>query len=320
MNPSLKKILVHQRDILSFVGKKIPYRLIMQMQWSMIKALRFLSLTNIEYHYRISKQRIINDYLAEKYGAMVPQTLTYRDVEGFEESCPIWVFWWQGWDDQLPSLVELCRRQLKKVAGKHKVIWLDKNNTFEYVTLPATVREAFDRGDFTITHLSDIVRTALLSTHGGLWLDSTMLSLADPVKAVTKTPMWGTIKMHPQTRGEISDYRWGTFCLFSYPDNSVMKFFYDALCQYISDGHRKFLDYLLIDFFMELLYRRNTEFKKLVDTLPYSHENLHLLEERLPLPPYMPDFQSTTLFKLNRRYVPGKEDSVYHRLLKMFSD
>lgn len=317
MNPSLKKILVHQRDILSFVGKKIPYRLIMQMQWSMIKALRFLSLTNIEYHYRISKQRIINDYLAEKYGAMVPQTLTYRDVEGFEESCPIWVFWWQGWDDQLPSLVELCRRQLKKVAGKHKVIWLDKNNTFEYVTLPATVREAFDRGDFTITHLSDIVRTALLSTHGG----STMLSLADPVKAVTKTPMWGTIKMHPQTRGEISDYRWGTFCLFSYPDNSVMKFFYDALCQYISDGHRKFLDYLLIDFFMELLYRRNTEFKKLVDTLPYSHENLHLLEERLPLPPpYMPDFQSTTLFKLNRRYVPGKEDSVYHRLLKMFSD
>lgn len=117
---------MHQRDILGFVGKKIPYRLIMQMQWSMIKALRFLSLPNIEYHYRISKQRIINDYLAEKYGAMVPQTLTYRDVEGFEESCPIWVFWWQGWDHQLPSLVELCRRQLKKVAGKHKVILLDK--------------------------------------------------------------------------------------------------------------------------------------------------------------------------------------------------
>lgn len=321
MNPSLKKILVHQRDILGFVGKQIPCHLIMQMQWSMIKALRFLSLSSIEYHYRISKQRIINDYLAEKYGAMVPQTLTYSDVEGFEESCPIWVFWWQGWDDQLPSLVELCRRQLKKVAGKHKIILLDKNNTFEYVTLPSTVREAFDRGDFTITHLSDIVRTALLSTHGGLWLDSTMLSLADPVKAVTKTPMWGTIKMHPQTRGEISDYRWGTFCLFSYPDNSVMKFFYDALCQYISDGHRKFLDYLLIDFFMELLYSRNTEFKKLVDTLPYSHENLHLLEERLPLPPpYMPDFKDTTLFKLNRRYVPGQEDSVYHRLLKMFSD
>ena len=318
MKPSLKKILVYQRDILRFVGKNIPYKLILRMQWSVIKAMRFISLPRIEYSCRVGKQRILNDYLAERYGDMVPQTLSFRNVEGFEDTCPIWVFWWQGWDGPLPPVVDMCRNQLKKVAGQHEIIWLDKHNTFDYVTLPAAVREAFDRGDFTITHLSDIVRTALLATHGGLWLDSTMLTLTDPVRAVTKTPMWGTIKIHPLTEGEISDYRWGTFCLFSYPDNNVMKFFYDAMCRYISDGHRMFLDYLLIDFFMELLYRRNQEFRHIVDTLPYSHENLHLLEECLPLPPpYMPDFQQTTIFKLNRRFVPGAEETVYHRLLKM---
>ena len=83
MNPSLKKILVYQRDILRFVGKNIPYKLILRMQWSVIKAMRFISLPRIEYSCRVGKQRILNDYLAERYGAMEPQTLSFRNVAGF---------------------------------------------------------------------------------------------------------------------------------------------------------------------------------------------------------------------------------------------
>lgn len=313
--------MIHQRDILRLVGRKIPFKLIVQMQWSMIKALRYLMLPKIEMSYRLDKQRIINAYLDKRYAHMVPGTLTYSHVTDFEDTCPIWVLWWQGWQTELPPVVEMCRRQLVNVAGNHKIVWLDKDNVSDYVHLPQPVLESFGRGDITITHLSDIIRTGLLAAYGGLYMDATMLALENPVTAVTKTPLWGTIKLHPLTQGEISGYRWSGFCLFSYPDSSVMKFIYDGLCQYHADGHRQILDYLLIDFFMDLLYRRNEEFRHIVDTLPYSHQNLYILAESLSLPPTrMPDFQHTTMFKLNRRFIPGTEPSVYDSLSKMLEN
>lgn len=38
-----------------------------------------------------------------------------------------------------------------------------------------------------------------------------------------------------------------------------------------------FIDYLLIDYFLDMLYKENSQVKKLIDSSPYTNPNLHKL-------------------------------------------
>ncbi|MBQ9553448.1 hypothetical protein IJU97_00315 [bacterium] len=51
---------------------------------------------------------------------------------------------------------------------------LDKDNYEKYVTLPAFIIKKVYEHKISITHLSDIIRMALLKQYGGIWVDATM--------------------------------------------------------------------------------------------------------------------------------------------------
>ena len=85
----------------------------------------------------------------------------------------IWVFWYQGIENA-PIIVKKCFDSLKRNFADKKVICLSKDNYMEYIKLPDYIISKFEENIISVTHFSDILRTALLVEYGGLWLDATV--------------------------------------------------------------------------------------------------------------------------------------------------
>ena len=97
----------------------------------------------------------------------------------------IWVCWFQG-EDQAPALVQKCIWNLKQFNQDEytiKIVTLD--NYKDFIDLPSYIEEKFKKGIISYTQLSDILRFTLLATHGGIWIDSTYLTLSSLPKYVT---------------------------------------------------------------------------------------------------------------------------------------
>lgn len=91
----------------------------------------------------------------------------------------IWQYWGQGVeDDKLPELVKKCFESVDKYKGEYRIIRLSDATLGEYLDLPDHIVEKYRTGVMGATHFSDVVRVALLSVYGGVWLDATILLTA----------------------------------------------------------------------------------------------------------------------------------------------
>ena len=98
----------------------------------------------------------------------------------------IWLLWFQGWENA-PELVKQVRQSWQHHNPCWKIMSLDQHNLKDYLSnypLPNTTDQA----------KSDIIRLDLLSTHGGVWADATMVCM-QPLdtwveQAVEPSGMW----------------------------------------------------------------------------------------------------------------------------------
>ena len=75
----------------------------------------------------------------------------------------------------MPDVAKACLNSIKMHADRHPVIVITEANHGDYVDLPDYIRTKVKQGKISLTHLSDILRMALLAKHGGIWIDSTVL-------------------------------------------------------------------------------------------------------------------------------------------------
>lgn len=246
------------------------------------------------------KKEYVLDWLFEKYGKLVPENFeTVTDIENEEK---IWVFWYQG-IDKMPEIIKMCYMSICKHSNGHKVILLSKDNIDDYVKLPDYIYEKLNKGIISFTHFSDILRINLLYNHGGVWMDSSLF-ITSPINTESYSNLFYSIKNKPLVDSTISDYRWAGFYLYSREQSPAFYFFKELFDAYWKENIF-LIDYLLIDYSFEMLYLKNEQFRKTVNTTPYSNPNLHLLVDVLNFP-YDANFfnqfkQETNIFKLTYR-------------------
>ena len=96
----------------------------------------------------------------------------------------IWILWMQGWNDETPWLVWEVRRSWEEFNRGWRVVALDASTLGAYVDMsPGSASAALGRmaepgSGVPLAAYSDLVRLALLSTHGGVWADATMLCMS----------------------------------------------------------------------------------------------------------------------------------------------
>ncbi len=110
-------------------------------------------------------------YLKNKYSYVIEK---HRTLKPGIVSNKIWWCWLQG-EEKAPELCKACLNSLRKNLPEHEIIVITDENYSDYVELPDYIIEKYKKGIITRTHFSDILRLQLLVTHGGTWIDSSVL-------------------------------------------------------------------------------------------------------------------------------------------------
>lgn len=266
--------------------------------------------------YLVYKHRFILGYLSRKYGFIVPSKFSDKPYQDADiRNLPIWFFWYQG---ELPKLVKLCYGSILRNSKGRPVHLLTKENMNDYIMFPKHISRLFNEGKMTVTHLSDLLRVSLLYKYGGTWIDATVYTTS--IDNSQMNPIFDSLKMHPLTNNHISDYRWATFYLFSYPRSEAMKCFRNVLYAYFRD-HDYIINYLLIDYTFVMLYEKNNEFKNIVDYKAYDGEHLYDLVTILNTPVkdvnLAKTLRSAVNSKLNRKVKIEDGSTVFNELMRM---
>lgn len=214
------------------------------------------------------KHKAILAYL-ERYAPKSFASGYYLDKKISEDS-PLWMFWYQGFKFT-PPLLKFVNRSIEVNKGKHKVILLDQDNLSQYVTLPDYVWEKVDKGIITLTHLSDLVRMALLSEYGGYWVDATVLFSA-PLPDYD-TPFYSIKGLKKNPRHVNGGNGWSAYFIGTGEKNAVAKYVLDLFLAYWKhESHM--IDYFLVDYSINLAYQRFPEFAEVIASNPTDNPHV----------------------------------------------
>lgn len=114
--------------------------------------------------------------LCERYRAITEERLALYDSMGLEHkrSGTVWFCWLQGMEDA-PLLVKACLNAVRTNMPDREVIVITKENYNSYVSLPDFIVGKWERGIMPPAMFADLLRLELLISHGGVWIDSTVL-------------------------------------------------------------------------------------------------------------------------------------------------
>ena len=212
---------------------------------------------------------------------------------------PVWVCWLQG-DEKMPELNRICVESIRENAGNHPVVFLSLPDIPGYLSVPPCIERAFSSGRIKPAIYTDYVRCALLSRYGGVWLDSTML-LTGPLGNEWFRAPFMSVRQEEGDNASVSRYRWATFCLGAVQGSPFFRKVESMFRAYFERKGRN-VDYLMIDYFFDLLYRKDAGMREMMDRVPVSNPALHELRSLLnePYDPVrMAAMEETTgLFKL----------------------
>ena len=241
----------------------------------------------------------IRRWMDEHYCDMVPAT--FPSLQEKSNNDPVWIFWYQG-ETAMSEIVKICYNSIVSNIHDRPVHLLTKDNIASHVTLPNYIYDRLNRGELSYTHFSDILRICLLFDKGGIWMDSTLL-ITDSI-SIPAPDYFHSIKIVTGSNTTISAYRWATFFLASTHGNPAFGTIQSIFLKYLQE-YNKMIDYLLIDYIFDLIYRKNDSFRRSVDTMPYTSPYLHQLLSEMNQPYDAEKFdrikQETTVFKLNHR-------------------
>lgn len=285
-----------------------------QLTWALARVLRVLGLAATcvpgKWGTRVIndlRHSIVRHYL---YRTMSDLIADYRRMspEPALETPPLaWVFWWQGFQ-ATPPLVSMCRQKAELNLPTFDLVEVSQANYLEWVTLGPHATNAFEKGKFSLTHFSDLVRFNLLKNHGGVWIDSTLLFLRPlgvPAALGTITTRRSTSS---PTHENVSLQRWASYLLGG-PRNLLAWQFINDFFERYWERHDQLINYHLVDYAIDIAYRENFGgFADALDLVPESNAEIHSLLPRLSEKVSDTEWQGileakTGIFKLSWRWL-----------------
>lgn len=229
--------------------------------------------------YKIKHNTIIK-FLDKKYVHVVHDNQKVEnELVQIRGKYPVWVCWWQG-EKFMPLIPKICLLTLKRNLREDQCLHvISKDNFSKYVQLPQYILQRLEAGYISITNFSDILRFALLTKYGGLWIDSTCLvtyplpNLSDSLFFTSKQQ-----KKHDDNRF-VSHYRWASY-LVGGRSLCIFKNMRDLFYEYVR-CEKYMLDYLLLDYLLLEIYVRCKNARTIIEQLPYDNYDILNLAQQL---------------------------------------
>lgn len=223
----------------------------------------------------IKPDSVMFNFLKAEFSDIAQMYREKKTDSAFKKVDKIWVFWYQGYDSA-PPLVKKCIDSIFRHAAGHEVVLLTKENIAQYVQFPPYIMEKLEKGCFSLTHFSDMLRMELLSTHGGLWLDATIFVSQDIPSEFFDAPYF-TIH-YTKSTSSITGGKWTGFCQSGCADSVVHSFCRDVFRAYWKK-YDVLADYFLIDYVTSFGYQSVPAIADLIDAVPLNNEGIKELDK-----------------------------------------
>ena len=251
------------------------------------------------------KDRCILGWLREKYSSVIKNhKQKIFTIEEKSDTPAIWSVWWQG-EQNAPELVRMCFAAINAHRGAHPFRIITRENFREYIALPEHITRKVQDGTITLTHLSDIIRFYLLAEYGGLWLDATILPVRDIPEEIFSYDYYVIRhEENPYSYGVNRD-RWISFLQAAKKGNPLCRFGYEFLAEYWKEQNM-LIDYMLIDYALELAYREFPEYRRFLDGVPENNPEVDslrpIMNEEWNSQKFAVLSESTDFFKLTYKH------------------
>lgn len=196
----------------------------------------------------------------------------------------VFVYWAQG-IEHAPAVVGRCHEALRRLHAEHEVVALDADAVSDYVELPDHVTASV--GD-DWTKLSDVLRVALVSRYGGVWLDATCLPRVNLPEALGPLLRSGFFAF------TVRRARPTSWFLASEPGGYIASMLREAGYEYWRHYDRP-IDYYLFHHIFEGLFHVDRRFRELWEAAPKVPRAAAIAFRRAMYAPYEPERYQTLL-------------------------
>ena len=216
-------------------------------------------------------------YLRRRYGCLARKPLCGMT----ETKAPnkIWVCWLQGFD-KAPEVVKTCVASIEKNCKDFEIIRVDISNMQRYATLPEYLLKCYTQGRIPHAHFSDVLRTAILVEHGGIWIDSTVLLTGKIPDEILSEPLFMFQTPRPFQQPMVSS-NWFIVSAKAHPlMQRELELLYDFWKR-----EKGLINYYNFYILFYILVTENTEAKSLFDDMLYiPNVNSLMLQEFMGKP------------------------------------
>lgn len=278
----------------------------------------FREKTRIGRKYFYAHHELVKAYLLKNYGYLLDGYV--QTGERISSTGNVWLFWWQGLNEDTPVVVKKCIDSIIANAGDRKVIIIDQDNYSKYVSIPDYIMSKLDRKQITLTHFSDILRLALLSEYGGIWMDATLFMVEKFPRDMENYSIY-SIKHNKFSDYHVCKGKWSGFFLACGENNSALKLFRDFFYEYWKNED-SLITYFLIDCIIAICYENINEIRTAIDIVPTNNENVFELQNNLfndyNEEEYLKMKINTHVFKLSWKldFASDNKNTFYNKFLE----
>ncbi len=244
------------------------------------RTLKWLNIADALTGYRTSfYKKKLSSFIEKDFKSLINEYRTQNsNVQNVDlnKKTHVWVLWWQG-PDCAPDIVRECIRSQQRNLSpdQYEYHLLTENCVWNYVSLSDNIKAKYNKGQITLTHLSDIIRANLLSNYGGIWMDATIYMSESFPEEVRAFPFYSNRKNLDSMNQKkmISSGRWTSYFMKAEPGNQLLQFMCDAFELYW-EKHNALIDYWLIDYTIYVAYKNIPAIRGEIDLIPYNNQNI----------------------------------------------
>lgn len=224
-------------------------------------------------------QKRLDDYkdLRDRYHDFLVNR-SYVD-SGIDTMCTkkIWICWLQGIANA-PDLVKRCYDSLNDRFYDYEKTLITNENIEKYVTIDAIVMDKWKKDSISNTAFSNILRLELLLSHGGVWLDSTVLCTDDKFpEYIVNSPLF-VYSFWKWISGDVRPV--STWLMASCKNNIILRTVRDLLVNYWNENDKQ-QTYFMFHMFFEMAIEKFPDLFKMtprISNIPSHMMQFELME------------------------------------------
>ena len=189
----------------------------------------------------------------------------------------------------MPPMVKACINRNTKVLQSQDIVFqiVTEDNVKKYIDFPTYIEKKYQKGLISKAWYSDVLRWGLLTTYGGLWLDTTFYltkDSCDEYKDLLQSPFYtqrfGKIEdaVHEPSRG-----KWCNGFLAGKKRSIVFSFVYEALLHFW-EKYDYPSDYIFLDYIIWAGYVCVPAIRSLIDQVPVNNTDFWGMVDKMNEP------------------------------------